>query len=102
MQNLNPIINPNIFPCIGGLNSLCFLTYHFLTNTDMTVIVVKVCRVCRFIYFSFDVDYIVLLQVQFIYTYHTTLSPQFLHLSLSFLPTYITFFKNNDTNTLLL
>ena len=61
MQNLNPIINPNIFPCIGGLNSLCFLTYHFLTNTDMTVIVVKVCRVCRFIYFSFDVDYIVLL-----------------------------------------
>lgn len=101
MQNLNPIINPNIFPCIGGLNSLCFLTYHFHTNTDMTAIVVKVPSMFLFIIY-FDVDYIVLLQVQFIYTYHTTLSPQFLHLSLSFLPTYITFFKNNDTNTLLL
>lgn len=44
-QNMKPIINPNIFPCIGELNSLCFLTFHFHTNTDIIAIVVKVLSV---------------------------------------------------------
>jgi len=51
------MINPNIFPCIGELNSLCSSTYHFHTNTNTTAIVVEV--VGMFFYFIFfDVKHV--------------------------------------------